>query len=262
VIFKLKKLHYNKITFYQRRTDGSPKPEKQYVFLEKINFNLNNMKNKGTGLVITIVMLFVILSAVVFLVSIAALETKMGQGTKSSIGAFYNSESGVEWALNKIASNSDTIADAFPGFDTTLKKVDCPAGIGGANTCMVYFLDEEKKVIGESSADISEIAAVRSIGSQNTGDINQWTIEAAVAAPVVPICKTQIDGIGINGNSAEAKCSDLGENYVLVTGGCDSWTSPSTVESYPKDNSWYCLQTDGSDVDTHAWCCDWSGLTP
>lgn len=124
------------------------------------------MKNKqGSGLIFAVVLLFVILGMVITLSSITVLETKMSQKTKSSVGAFYNSESGVEWALNKIANSSGDAAISTLG--------SCPF-----TDCRVLFLGEDGKVLA-TSATIDQVKAVRSIGSQ--GGETQRAIEAAVA---------------------------------------------------------------------------------
>jgi len=147
------------------------------------------MKNKkacpptrrGSGLIFAVILLFVILGMVVTLSSITVLETKMSQKTKSSVGAFYNSESGVEWALNKIANApaGTMISNSTLGFNDTNPGdgVGCVSGGG----CNVFLLDQNGIVINTDVA-LSDIKAVRSVGTQNTGDVTQRAIEAAVAA--------------------------------------------------------------------------------
>ena len=109
--------------------------------------------------------LFVILGMVITLSSSTLLETKMNQKTKSSVGAFYNSESGVEWALNQIATKSGTAQISTIGA--------CPF-----TGCSVLFLGADGKVLA-SSATIDQVKAVRSVGTQ--GGDTQRAIEAAVA---------------------------------------------------------------------------------
>ena len=122
--------------------------------------------NHGSGLIFAVVLLFVILGMVITLSSITVLETKMNQKTKSSVGAFYNSESGVEWALNQIATKDGTAQISTIG--------SCPF-----TGCSVLFLDKDGKVLA-TSATIDQVKAVRSVGSQN-GE-TQRAIEAAVAS--------------------------------------------------------------------------------
>ena|GEM_PF-3330295 len=119
----------------------------------------------GSGLIFAVVLLFVILGMVITLSSLTVLETKMNQKTKSSVGAFYNSESGVEWALNQIATKDGTAQISTLG--------SCPF-----TGCSVLFLDKDGKVLA-TSATIDQVKAVRSVGTQN-GE-TQRAIEAAVA---------------------------------------------------------------------------------
>jgi len=132
---------------------------------------------KGAILLLTTILLFVLLGMVVSLSYVTVMEQKMSGKTKSSVGAFYNSESGIEWALNKIANSSGAISSAF-----TLQpdySVNCPASFG-TDTCRVFLLDQDGKVITNSNADLSLVKAVRSVGSQ--GGDTQRAIEAAVAS--------------------------------------------------------------------------------
>jgi len=145
-------------------------------------------KQSGSGLIFAVILMFVILAMVVTLSSITVLETKMNQKSKSSVGAFYNADSGVEWALNKIASGSGAINTVFSGIDATTGKKSCP-DFGSGSPCDIYFLDSAGKVINSSNAnsvfttsDISLVKAVRSVGTQSTGEVTQRAIEAAVAA--------------------------------------------------------------------------------
>ena len=131
---------------------------------------------RGSGLIFAVVLLFVILGMVITLSSITVLETKMSQKTKSSVGAFYNSESGVEWALNKIATGTGTTISNFFGATPPGNGFDCPTG-----GCKVYLLDKDGIVI-TSNLTIDQVKAVRSVGTQDTGEVTQRAIEAAVAA--------------------------------------------------------------------------------
>ena len=93
---------------------------------------------KGSALLLTTILLFVVLSMVLSLTYITVMEQKMSGKTKSSVGSFFNADSGVEWALNRIANaDSDiTIATAFGDSDIA-DGVTCPFP-----GCNLYFLDE------------------------------------------------------------------------------------------------------------------------
>ncbi|MFA5925905.1 MAG: hypothetical protein WC831_03130, partial [Parcubacteria group bacterium] len=55
----------------------------------------------------------------------------------------------------------------------------CPASFG-ADSCKIYLLDKDGKIIEDAASDLSEVKAVRSVGSQ--GNETQRAIEAAVAS--------------------------------------------------------------------------------
>lgn len=136
----------------------------------------------GSALLLATILLFVVLSLVVSLSYVTVMEQQMSSKTKSSVGSFFKADSGVEWALNKIANESSdsSIASAFT-IDTA-GKVNCPEGFG----CTLYLLDENGKVMdGTNEAGLAEtvadIKAVRAVGTQTTGDPTQRAIEAAVA---------------------------------------------------------------------------------
>ena len=147
------------------------------------------MKNKATkasALLLTTILLFVILSMVVSLSYVTVMEQKMSQKTKSSVGAFFNADSGVEWALNKIATGSGTISTVFT-MDSN-GKVSCPNFTDDTSPCDIYLLDVNGKVI-TADGPLANVQAVRSVGTQNTGEPTQRAIEAAVASPVCEIVK-------------------------------------------------------------------------
>lgn len=161
---------------------------------------------QGSGLIFAVVLMFVILGMVVTLSSITILETKMSQKTKSSVGAFYNSESGVEWALNKIANSTVTTITGTFGVASVYNGVACPEAVGGPSVCTIYLLKGDGTTIANTDADdISLVKAVRSVGSQNTGEVTQRAIEAAVAAGS-NICFTYYCG----GTNAGNNCLDSG----------------------------------------------------
>jgi len=115
---------------------------------------------------------------VVSLSYITVMEQKMSGKTKSSVGAFFNADSGIEWALNKIASGSGKIGDVF-GTSTPGSGISCP-DFGSGSPCKIYLLDADGKVITDSNVDLSGVKAVRSIGTQ--GGETTRAVEAAVAA--------------------------------------------------------------------------------
>jgi len=140
---------------------------------------------RGSALLLTTILMFVILSMVVSLTYVTVMEQKMSQKTKSSVGAFYGAESGVEWALNKLANpvgSTPTISSTFGVQATNATpdgKMSCPF-----EGCEVYLLDKDGKVIPKTQFSVADSAdfvkAVRSVGDQ--GGETQRAIEAAVAS--------------------------------------------------------------------------------
>lgn len=131
---------------------------------------------KGSALLLTVILLFVVLSMVVSLSYVTVMEQKMSQKTKSSVGSFFKADSGVEWALNKIA-NADPIEEISTAIGNPANGVSCPFG-----GCTVYLLDDEGKVITDGYNLVSDIKAVRSVGTRLAGEPTQRAVEAAVAA--------------------------------------------------------------------------------
>jgi hypothetical protein len=140
----------------------------------------SNNTTKGSVLLLSIIILFVVLSMVLSLTYVTVMEQKMSQKTKSSVGSFYSAESGVEWVLNKMANTTEsTITSTFgSGRINTDGSVKCPDAF--TDTCKVFLLDQDGKVITDSSKLIADVKAVRSVGTQ--GGETQRAIEAAVAS--------------------------------------------------------------------------------
>ena len=141
------------------------------------------LNNNGSGLIFATLIMFVILVIVVTLSSVTVMEMKMSQKTKSSVKSFFNAESGVEWALNKIATtDKETIAQAFNDSNPS-DGINCPFGV---NECKIYLLDSANNVITSGSTKLSEVKAVRSVGTSKKGYETQRAIEAAVAGGSLP----------------------------------------------------------------------------
>jgi Tfp pilus assembly protein PilX len=167
-------------------------------------------ETRGSALILTTILLFVVLSIVVSLSYVTVMEQKMSQKTKSSVGAFYNSESGVEWALNQIATKTGpNISNVFSGFSGG--KISCPSGFN----CDLYLLDDQGKVIAADTT-VDKVKAVRSVGTQDIGDSTQRSIEAAVAAGGSG-CFTYYCG----GKNAENSCTDAGGTQKFCPSGWD-----------------------------------------
>jgi len=136
----------------------------------------------GSALLLATILLFVVLSLVISMSYVTVMEQKMSSKTKSSVGAFFNADSGIEWALNQIANAAD------PGSTTVQSKFNLASDGSKACPfvgCIIYFLKADGTIITQTEASslyVSDIKAVRSVGTQTAGDPTQRAIEAAVAA--------------------------------------------------------------------------------
>lgn len=132
---------------------------------------------KGSALIFATIILFSLLAITVTLSAITVSDMKMSQKTKSTTGAFSNADSGVEWALNTIATTTNPDSATISSkFTMTGSKAACPGTFG----CEISFLDKDGNVITTpATSHISDIKAVRSVGTQ--GADTQRAIEAAVA---------------------------------------------------------------------------------
>jgi hypothetical protein len=130
----------------------------------------------GSALIFATIILFSLLAITVTLSAITVSDMKMSQKTKSTTGAFSNADSGVEWALNKIA-NTDQDTSVTTGFTLdTAGATACPGGF----SCNIYLLKADGTVIKSTDGlKFADIKAVRSVGTQ--GADTQRAIEAAVA---------------------------------------------------------------------------------
>ena len=150
---------------------------------------------RGSALLLSTILLFVVLSMVVSLSYVTVMEQQMSSKTKSSVGSFFNADSGVEWALNKIATTTATnISGAFGA--TSPVNGFAPAGV---TEYVVYLLDRDGKVITNSNELIENIKAVRSVGTQDTGEVTQRAIEAAVAAASIDLLTASDSEVDIGG---------------------------------------------------------------
>ncbi|MDP1845487.1 MAG: pilus assembly PilX N-terminal domain-containing protein [Candidatus Moranbacteria bacterium] len=145
-----------------------------------MNKNKRPKNGSGSALIFATIILFSLLAITVTLSAITVQDMKMSQKTKSSTGAFFNADSGIEWALYKITSSDSSVKiNSLPGviFNTD-GSAQCPFG-----GCNVFFLKDDGTVITQAQAGslyVSDIKAVRSVGTQ--GQETQRAIEAAVAA--------------------------------------------------------------------------------
>lgn len=220
------------------------------------NQNQTTTNKRGSGLIFATLIMFVILMVVISLSSITVMEMKMSQKTKSSVKSFFNAESGVEWALNKIATtDKETIEQAFNDSNPS-DGINCPFG---GNECKIYLLDSANNVITSGSTKLSEVKAVRSVGTSEKGYETQRAIEAAVAGGGDLKCVSKSKTWPRNTKRSYTIRCDTG--YIATGGGCDA-THDTRGElqgyhSHPVgNNGWYCFAGDfNSLVGAYVRCC-------
>ncbi|HUD08738.1 MAG TPA: hypothetical protein VMQ48_01450, partial [Candidatus Saccharimonadales bacterium] len=191
--------------------------------------------------------------------SVTMLETKMNQKTKSSVGAFYNSESGVEWALNKISISSGTISSTLSANPDG--SVSCPI----SPDCKVYFLKSDGTVITQanfSTLTFDDIKAVRSVGNQ--GGDTQRAIEAAVAAGgsncFTYYCNNSRNNACTDSGGAQRYCpSGFQQKYDMGTWGycvCDGGTALSSWTFSPPGGNCPCQEPNQRPQGKGLVCCN------
>jgi uncharacterized protein (TIGR02145 family) len=129
-----------------------------------------NQKERGSALVLAIIVLVNALFIVVAISSIAVVEYQMSAKNRSSVSAFQSADSGVEYVLGMVKKDSSqTIASLCQSFfSTTGKCVIDPNEVGGLSI-EVYFLDETGNVIKDGGVSLSGTDSVRSVGASGEG---------------------------------------------------------------------------------------------
>jgi Tfp pilus assembly protein PilX len=172
---------------------------------------------KGSALLLTTILLFVVLSMVVSFTYLTVLDQKMSQNTKSSVRSFYNAESGVEWALNKLViTDKSSCLKTIGTFNAADNSVDCPFG-----GCKVHFLDENGNIIdlNSTTASVGSASAVRVVGTEDADTARAIEVNANMGPldcnyayrhgndPVVMMCggnPESVEAVG-TGSSSEVK---------------------------------------------------------
>jgi len=136
-------------------------------------------RKKGSAMIVTTILLFIVLGLVVTLSAVTIMEMNMSSKQKSSVGAFFSADSGVEYALNKIAHSSGNVSTAFGVGSNIGSGISCPAALGGSDNCTIYLIGSDGNVMTSGTSSVSDVKAVRVVGKE--GGETQRAIEAAVA---------------------------------------------------------------------------------
>lgn len=146
---------------------------------------------RGSALLFATILLFVIIGVAISLSSLTVYEQRISQKNKSSVGAFFNAESGVEWAMNEIGNFSGTASNSIDNlFGAAATGADGTGADSGKMNPFpgveLYLLDENGNIIPKAQFSVVDSAdlvkAVRSVGVNSKGEATQRAIEAAVAA--------------------------------------------------------------------------------
>jgi Tfp pilus assembly protein PilX len=214
------------------------------------------MKTKtkhGSALLLTTILLFVILSMVVSLSYVTVMEQKMSQKTKSSVGSFFNADSGVEWALNKIASsNNSATINTISGLTFNADgSVQCPFG-----GCNVYFLKQDGTTIKPAelgTLTINDIKAVRSVGS----DPNQTTQRAIEAAVAAGTCPSSFNDTGYG------YCIQADQNATKIWFDASKYCADTYNARLCSASEWYnaCINNKAHNFAAKEWISDWYDIS-
>lgn len=142
--------------------------------LAKISNKAKNLKEKqkGSAIVLMVLVLINALIIVSVIASISLVESKMSSNIKNSTPAFQAADSGIEWVLKTIGDETDSskkISEVF-GALAGDGSFSCPGGDVGGVTCELYFIDIAGEIITNDDTEIIEIDAVRSVGRRGTDD--------------------------------------------------------------------------------------------
>jgi Tfp pilus assembly protein PilX len=127
---------------------------------------------KGSAIVLMVLVLINALIIVSAIASISLIEGKMSSNIKNSTPAFQAADSGIEWVLKKISDETDAskrISEVFGSLDTN-GKLNCPVAQVGGVSCELYFVDMRGALIVDDIVPIYEIDSVRSIGKKGSDD--------------------------------------------------------------------------------------------
>jgi hypothetical protein len=128
----------------------------------------SKLNNRGSALVLTVIVLVNALLIVAAISAISVIERKLSSRAKNSTPAFQAADSGVEWVLFKVANENDPIgtslADVFgAGNMDGNGRYDCSSTPLSVD-CEFYFIDVIGQVILDQDTRLIDIDSVRAVG--------------------------------------------------------------------------------------------------
>ena len=205
------------------------------------------MQNKGSALVVSLMVLSVILVIAMSIALVSVKEIKTSSGSEKSKQAFQEANTGIEKVMQSIVKG---------GFNTVNELADCDAVVSktikSGNYEVVLKDASGNKIDCDSTDDISTIASIKSTGS--VSDYKR-AIEAVVAASLD--CVSIEAETAFNGTGAGAECQ---VGFIATGGGCDPHPGGDVTGSGPNAllKGWNCSGVPGagfSTVTAIAVCC-------
>lgn len=159
----------------------------------------NKLSTKGSVLVFTLIVLFIILAAAIGISSVSVLERKGAHSTDVSVQSFQIANSGAEIILKKLsnASGSDSLTSVGCSGGRVIGSISVS---GGKNYEITFYRNDETQIT-DCATDVSEVGKIKSIGSYaNTTRAIEVAVAQAGSGPGSWTCQA-ISGV------ATAKCT-------------------------------------------------------
>jgi Tfp pilus assembly protein PilX len=123
---------------------------------------------KGSALILTMIVLVNAILIVTAIGVVSIMEQKSSSRTKNSTPALQMADSGMEYILKEInVDGCSTVDKCCDSFNSSTGR--CAVSISNVT---IYFIQEaggDRSVVTNGSAELSNVAAVRSVGVYGTG---------------------------------------------------------------------------------------------
>lgn len=173
------------------------------------------LKNRGSALVLAVIVLVNALFIVVAVSSISIVERKMSIKTRNTAPAFQAADSGVEYVLSRMDDDDKDTIDAVCGVPLTTDGTCIISLSDSIKDVRIYFLGTDDKIITEGSTSPNLVRSIRSVGK--FGGENYATtraIEVVLAATTAGItggCKIESGAVSSAwGDGCDSAAAALG----------------------------------------------------
>lgn len=142
-------------------------------------------KNRGSALILAVIVLVNALFIVVAVSSISIVERRMSIKTRNTAPAFQAADSGIEYVLSQIGDDGTIGGICTDDFGTDGK---CTITSSNLDNVEIYFLDGADQVITDGNTSRDSVRAIRSVGKFGEGGYGATrAIEVAIAATTAGI---------------------------------------------------------------------------